>query len=109
MAPATRIEEGALGKRKYQDPGHIAAAQYDPTGTYSARDMQALNEVFSEVPPPVSPKEEQQTEQTRVNSGLADKYPLCPRPQSNARGKAQLDYARTLLAVMMEAAIQMEQ
>jgi hypothetical protein len=71
--------------------------------------MQALNEVFSEVPPPVSPKEEQQTEQTRVNSGLADKYPLCPRPQSNARGKAQLDYARTLLAVMMEAAIQMEQ
>ena len=102
MAPATRIEEGALGKRKYQDPGHIAAAQYDPTGTYSARDMQALNEVFSEVPPPVSPKEEQQTEQTRVN-------PLCPRPQSNARGKAQLDYARTLLAVMMEAAIHMEQ
>ena len=43
MRHITPKEEIPHGKRKYSDPaGQVSAKPFDATGTYSARDMQAL-------------------------------------------------------------------
>ena len=47
MGQIGRREEVPHGKRKYSDPaGQVSAKPFDATGTYSARDMQALTETL---------------------------------------------------------------
>ena len=48
MRQIGRKEEMPHGKRKYSDPaGQVSVKPFDVTGTYSARDMQALTETFA--------------------------------------------------------------
>ena len=50
-SPGGRNEDVSHGKRKHSDStGQARARQFDPTGTYSARDMQAWNQAFADPP-----------------------------------------------------------
>ena len=66
-SPGGRKEDDSYGKRKHSDStGQARAKQFEPTNTYSARDMQAWDEAFADPPPsttasasqPRVPKEE---------------------------------------------------
>ena len=49
MKPMPRREENLHGKRKYSDPsGQTSTQQFDPSGNYSARDLQKLNATFAD-------------------------------------------------------------
>ena len=50
-SPGGRKEDGSYGKRKHSEStGQARAKQFDPTNTYSARDMQAWDEAFADPP-----------------------------------------------------------
>ena len=49
MKSMPRKEENLHGKRKYLDPsGQTCVQQLDPSGNYSARDLQKLNATFTD-------------------------------------------------------------
>ena len=106
MAPVARMHEGSHGKRKHHDPANRESArQYDPTGVYSANDMHALNEAFQDEPTQQEVADKQQARNVDDKQWTYGQVPdLGPRQEGAARGSAQLAYARTLLAAVMEAA-----
>jgi hypothetical protein len=76
---------------------------------YSASDMHALNEAFLDQPTQPDAVEKQQSRNVEEKKWIYGQVPdLGPRQEGTARGKAQLEYARTLLSVVMEAAVQLE-
>ena len=97
------------GKRKYSDPARqVSAKPLDATGTYSARDMQALNETFA------NPAGKAFLSPEQAKEGAANTQWTCgqvPPLGSSAEGEdrkdSQLAYARTLLAVFNEAVSQL--
>ena len=105
-----RNEDFSHGKRKHSDSsGQVRASQFDPTGTYSARDMQALNEAFADPPPSIDAADRKPHSQDDVAQWTYGQVPaLGPGAEGSDRGTAQLAYARTLLAAVMEAAVQLE-
>ena len=111
MKPQLRREEHLHGKRKYSDPsGQTGTQQFDPSGNYSARDMQKLNATFADqsVSKSATPVPTHTTSKvTMWRHGEVP--PLGPAAEGRARAAKQLAYARTLLAAVMEAATQMEE
>ena len=109
-SPGGRKEDGSYGKRKHSDStGQAKAKQFDPTNTYSARDMQAWDEAFADPPRSTAAS----TSQPRVPiEGVQWTYGQVPALESETkdgdRSTTQLAYARTLLSVVMEAAMQLE-
>jgi hypothetical protein len=109
-SPSGRKEDGSYGKRKHSDStGQARAKQFDPTNTYSARDMQAWEEAFADPPRSTTAS----ASQPRVpTEGVQWTYGQVPELGSGAQGSdrstTQLAYARTLLSVVMEAAMQFE-
>ena len=109
-SPGGRKEDSSYGKRKHSDStGQARAKQFDPTNTYSARDMQAWDEAFADPTPSTTAP----ASQPRVpTEGVQWTYGQVPALRSGAKGSdrstAQLAYARTLLSVVMEAAMQLE-
>ena len=111
IKPPPRKEEQLYGKRKYLDPsGQTDTQQFDPSGNYSARDLQKLNATFADRSAPKSstpgPSHTTSTV-TMWRHGAVP--PLGPATEGRARTAKQLAYARTLLAAVMEAAAQMEE
>ena len=109
-SPGGCSEDVSHGKRKHSDStGQARARQFDPTGTYSARDMQAWNEAFADPPHSTTASASQPR---GPNDGVQWTYGQVPALGSGAKGSdrstAQLAYARTLLSVVMEAAMQLE-
>ena len=111
MKPMPRREENLHGKRKYSDPsGQTSTQQFDPSGNYSARDLQKLNATFADQ----SESKSAATVPTHTTSKVTmwrhgEVPPLGPAAEGRARAAKQLAYARTLLTVVMEAATQMEE
>jgi hypothetical protein len=109
-SPGGRKEDGSYGKRKHSEStGQARAKQFDPTNTYSARDMQAWDEAFADPPRSTTAS----ASQPRVPiEGAQWTYGQVPALESEAkdsdRSTTQLAYARTLLSVVMEAAMQFE-
>ena len=105
-----RNEDFSHGKRKHSDSsGQVRARQFDPTGTYSARDMQALNEAFADPPPSTDASDRKPRGQGDGAQWTYGQVPaLGPEAEGSDRGITQLAYARTLLAAVMEAAVQLE-
>ena len=109
-SPGGRKEDGSYGKRKHSEStGQARAKQFDPTNTYSARDMQAWDEAFADPPRSTTAS----ASQPRVPiEGAQWTYGQVPALESEAKGSdrstTQLAYARTLLSVVMEAAMQFE-
>jgi hypothetical protein len=109
-SPGGRKEDGSYGKRKHSDStGQAKAKQFDPTNTYSGRDMQAWDEAFADPPRSTAAS----TSQPRVPiEGVQWTYGQVPALESETkdgdRSTTQLAYARTLLSVVMEAAMQLE-
>ena len=110
MKSMPRREENLHGKRKYSDPsGQTSTQQLDPSGNYSARDLQKLNATFAD---------QSETKSAAIPTHTTSKVtmwrhgevpPLGPAAEGRARAAKQLAYARTLLTVVMEAATQMEE
>lgn len=109
--PGMRKEEHLHGKRKYSHPsGQTSTKQFDPSGNYSARDMQALDATFADQPnAETAPKEPTHTTSKVTMWRHGEVPPLGPASEGRARITKQLEYARTLLAAVMEAATQMEE
>ena len=111
MKPMPRREENLHGKRKYSDPsGQTSTQQFDPSGNYSARDLQKLNATFADQ----SETKSAATVPTHTTSKVTmwrhgEVPPLGPAAEGRARAAKQLAYARTLLTAVMEAATQMEE
>ena len=111
MKPMPRREENLHGKRKYSDPsGQTSTQQFDPSGNYSARDLQKLNATFADQ----SETKSAATVPTHTTSKVTmwrhgEVPPLGPAAEGRARAAKQLAYARTLLNAVMEAATQMEE
>ena len=111
MKPMPRREENLHGKRKYLDPsGQTSTQQFDPSGNYSARDLQKLNATFADQ----SESKSAATVPTHTTSKVTmwrhgEVPPLGPAAEGRARAAKQLAYARTLLTAVMEAATQMEE
>ena len=111
MKSMPRREENLHGKRKYSDPsGQTCAQQFDPSGNYSARDLQKLNATFADQ----SESKSAATVPTHTTSKVTmwrhgEVPPLGPAAEGRARAAKQLAYARTLLTAVMEAATQMEE
>ena len=103
-----RKEDGSYGKRKHSDStGQARAKQFDPTNTFSARDMQAWNEAFADPPRSTTAS----ASQPRVpTEGVQWMYGQVPALGSGAKGsdRSTAQLARTLLSVVMEAAMQLE-
>ena len=107
----SRKDEQLHGKRKFSDsPGPSSALQVDPTGSYSARDLQKLTAAFAEhasVKPSIP-----DSSQTASNAAMwrhGEVPPLGPATDGHLRVAKQLEYARTLLAVTVKATAQMEE
>ena len=84
--------------------------QFDPSGNYSARDLQKLNATFADQ----SESKSAATVPTHTTSKVTmwrhgEVPPLGPAAEGRARAAKQLAYARTLLTAVMEAATQMEE
>ena len=111
MKPMPRREENLPGKRKHSDSsGQMNTQQVDPSGNYSARDLQKLNATFADQAEPNSAA----TVPTHTTSKVTmwrqgEVPPLGPAAEGRARAAKQLAYARTLLSVVLEAATQMEE
>ena len=106
-----RREENLHGKRKYSDPsGQTSTQQFDPSGNYSARDLQKLNATFADQ----SETQSAATVPIQTTSKVTmwrhgEVPPLGPAAEGRARAAKQLAYARTLLTAVMEAATHMEE
>ena len=102
-------EEVPHGKRKYSDPaGQVSAKPFDVTGTYSARDMQALTETFANPAVTAFLLPEQAKGGTAATQWTCGQVPpLGPLAEGGDRKDPQLAYARTLLTVFKEAVNQL--
>ena len=105
------IQKGVMshGKRKHPGPmGQGVARPFDATGTYSARDMQALNATFANPEKEVSSSSEK-----AKGAAIAAQWtcgqvpPLAPKADGGDRKEPQIAYARTLLTEFQEAVNQM--
>ena len=107
----SRKDEQLHGKRKFSDPtGQISVRPVDPTGSYSARDLQKLNAAFAEhasVKSSTSGPSHTTSKATMWRHGEVP--PLGPITDGRARVTKQLEYACTLLAVAVKATAQMEE
>ena len=99
----------AYGKRKHPGPtGQGSAKPFDATGTYSARDMQALNATFANPGQSTSLPSEQAKGEAMAAQWTCGQVPLlAPMAEGVDRKDPQLAYARTLLTVFQEAVNQM--
>ena len=93
-SPGGRNEDVSHGKRKHSDStGQARARQFDPTGTYSARDMQAWNEAFADPPQSTTASASQPR---GPNDGVQWAYGQVPTLGPGAKGSdrctAQLAY-----------------
>jgi len=97
----TFIKEQSYGKRKYPGPtGQGSAKSFDATGTYSARDMQALNATFANPGHTASlPSEQAKGGAMAAQWTCGQVPPLVPTAQGVDRKDPQLAYAKTLLTV----------
>ena len=109
MRQIGRKEEVPHGKRKYSDPaGQVSAKPFDVTGTYSARDMQALTETFANPAFTAFLTPEQAKGETAATQWTCGQVPpLEPLAEGGDRKDPQLAYARTLLTVFKEAVNQL--
>ena len=110
MKPMPRREENLPGKRKHSDSAGQTNIQVDPSGNYSARDLQKLNATFADQ----AESNSAATVPTHTTSKVTmwrqgEVPPLGPAAEGRARAAKQLAYARTLLSVVIEAATQMEE
>ena len=109
MRHITRKEEIPHGKRKCSDPaGQFSAKPFDATGTYSARDMQALTATFAN--PACTAfltPERAKGEAAAAQWTCGQVPPLEPILEGVDRKDSQLAYARTLLTVFQEAVNQL--
>ena len=98
-------EEPPHGKRKYSDPaGQGSTRSFDATGTYSARDMQALTATFANPAHTAFLTPEQaKGEAGSTQWACGQVPPLEPMVEGVDRKDPQLAYARTLLTVFQEA------
>ena len=105
------IQKGVMshGKRKHPGPmGQGGARPFDATGTYSARDMQALNATFANPDKEVSSSSEKtKGPATTVQWTCGQVPPLAPKVDGGDRKESQIAHARTLLTVFQEAVNQM--
>ena len=111
--PVAQTSDGSHGKRKHQDASSREPAkqfaQHDPTGMYSADDMQALNEAFQDEPTQPSTGTRPQPKKEKVNQWTYGQVPeFDPTMTGASQRNTQLAYARKLLAAVMEAACQLE-
>ena len=99
----------SYGKRKHPGPtGQGIAKPFDATGTYSARDMQALNATFANPEQAASaPPEKAKGAATAEQWTCGQVPPLAPMTEGGDRKEPQIAYARTLLTVFQEAVNQM--
>ena len=87
-----RKEENLHGKRKYSDPsGQTSTQQFDPSGNYSARDLQKLNATFADQ------SESKTAMPTHTTSKVTmwrhgEVPPLGPAAEGRARAGKQLAY-----------------
>ena len=104
-------QKGAMsyGKRKHPSPtGQDVAKPFNATGTYSARDMQALNATFANpVQAASAPPEKAKGAATAEQWTCGQVPPLAPMAEGGDRKDPQIAYARTLLTVFQEAVNQM--
>jgi hypothetical protein len=112
-APVAQTPDGSHGKRKHQDSSGRGpakqSAQHDPTGVYSADDMQALNAAFQDESTQPSTGTRPQPKNEKVNQWTYGQVPeFDPTMTGASQGNTQLAYARTLLAAIMEAACQLK-
>ena len=107
----SRKDEQLHGKRKFSDSsGQLSARIFDPSGSYSARDLQKLSATFAEqasLKPSTSGPSHTTSKVTLWRHGEVPS--IGPTTDGRARATKQLEYARTLLAVVVEAAAQMEE
>ena len=96
-------------KEEYSDPaGQVSAKPFDVTGTYSARDMQALTETFANPAFTAFLTPEQAKGETAATQWTCGQVPpLEPLAEGEDRKDPQLAYARTLLTVFKEAVNQL--
>ena len=105
-----RKEENLHSKRKYSaSSGQTSTQQFDPSGNYSARDLQKLNATFADQSEAKSTAMPTHTTSKVTMWRHGEVPPLGPAAEGRARAGKQLAYARTLLTVVMEAATQMEE
>ena len=109
MRPTAQKGGVSYGKRKHPGPmGQGGARSFDATGTYSARDMQTLNDTFANPEKEVSSSSEK-----AKGTAIAAQWtcgqvpPLAPKADGGDRKEPQIAYARTLLTVFQEAVNQM--
>ena len=103
-------QKGAMsyGKRKHPSPtGQDVAKPFNATGTYSARDMQALNATFANPVQAASAPEKAKRAATAEQWTCGQVPPLAPAAEGGDRQEPQIAYARTLLTVFQEAVNQM--
>ena len=103
--------KGAMtyGKRKHPGPtGKGSAKSFDATGTYSARDMQALNATFANPDHTATLPTEQAKGKAGASQWTCGQVPpLAPMAEGGDRKDPQLAYAKTLLTVFQEAVNQL--
>ena len=99
MRHITRKEEIRHGKRKHSDPaGQFSAKPFDATGTYSARDMQALTATFANsARTAFLTPERARGEAAAAQWTCGQVPPFEPIVEGVDRKDSQLAYARTLL------------
>ena len=109
MRQIARKEEIPHGKRKHPDPaGQFSAKPFDATGTYSARDMQALTATFANPALTAFLTPEQAKGEAAATQWTCGQVPpLEPLVEGVDRKDSQLAYARTLLTVFKEAVNQL--
>ena len=109
MRPTAQKGVMSYGKRKHPGPtGQGIARPFDATGTYSARDMQALNATFANPEKEAStPPEKAKGAATAAQWTCGQVPPLAPMAEGGDRKEPQIAYARTLLTVFQEAVNQM--